>query len=670
MIPVLLLLALIMVCIWLVYSDTLARYPAITKVAYWIFLFVTPFVLFVIVEMCWNSQATSISLKYIMVNIAIYALLEIICINLVRKWHVGLIFLYVFALVTGGGNHFIVQFRRQPIQVVDLLSSSTAFAVAGQYQYDITVAIALASLIVFFAICLILAFNKAGIMISNRTRGSFVICKGIAVMAVTMLLVWVANVDFDKAYSMEVDFLSPKTTYQKTGFAPAFISFSQKTKIEEPEGYSSQVASNIIGKYADAYDDKYDSGEPSQKKPTIIVIMNESFSDLSVLGPLECVDDHLAFYRSLKDDPNMVEYGWTYVSTRGGGTANSEYEYLTGNSMLFMSGLVQYATSEFDTVPSIVSVLKAQGYNAIAMHPEAASNYRREDVYSQLGFDEMLFIDDFSDVDRTVWGRVSDAGNFDKLIEVYENQDGPAFIFNVTMENHGGYEDISELEEEGVEIVDVDEQYSQYSDVVMYQSLMKNTDIALEPLMEYFRGVDEPVVICFFGDHQPSLDAQFEESIVEAGTEPSDTDISISEKYYATPYFIWSNIKTSEGETERDEEPIAIVDEDGYSSTSLNYLSALTLRYADVGLSDFDKFRLMLRESMPVVNIAGYMDATGAWHATAVQGENQTEEGESDTSVSAQKQGEAIASMIEEYEVVSYNIMFDEDRDINRYLPE
>ena len=94
-------------------------------------------------------------------------------------------------------------------------------------------------------------------------------------------------------------------------------------KISKPDGYTEQSAEEILDEYggaeAPAETEKKDTGE----QPMIITIMNESFSDLSVLGPLACTEDDLAFFHSLKDDPHTIEYGWDYVSTRGGGTSTT-----------------------------------------------------------------------------------------------------------------------------------------------------------------------------------------------------------------------------------------------------------------------------------------------------------------------------------------------------------
>ena len=134
--------------------------------------------------------------------------------------------------------------------------------------------------------------------------------------------------------------------------------------------------------------------------------------------------------------------------------------------MTYTNGINPYSSFDFTNVPSMVSILKEQCYHTIAMHPENPENWRRSVVFPKLGFDEFLSISSFEDSERTVWNRVSDLGDYQKLIEVYEAQTEPTFIFNVTMQNHGVYDGIGELKPE--EIVDVDGEYSGYSDLQMY----------------------------------------------------------------------------------------------------------------------------------------------------------------------------------------------------------
>ena len=513
-------------------------------------------------------------------------------------------------------------------------------SVAGQYTFEVAEELAFTFLILYFLFTCMWALGKMDIF-QKRTGKKRTLIKGCgAIGAAAALFFWIGSYDFPDTYNIGIDFWWQANTYQATGFAPAFISFWQRMKISKPDGYTEQSAEQIFDEYgaaeAPAETEKKDTGE----QPMIITIMNESFSDLSVLGPLACTEDDLAFFHSLKDDPHTIEYGWDYVSTRGGGTSTTEFEYLTGDSMTYTNGINPYSSFDFTNVPSMVSILKEQGYHTIAMHPENPENWRRSVVYPKLGFDEFLSISAFEDSERTVWNRVSDLGDYQKLIEVYEAQTEPTFIFNVTMQNHGGYDGIGELKPE--EIVDVDEEYSGYSDLQMYESLIAKSDQALSYLISYFEQVDRPVLICFFGDHQPALNGDFENALREAGKEDTDTDLTMTEKIYTVPYFIWSNYEIPEDYSMKNSQ--------GEDVVSTNYLGTLVRKYVGLEMPAYDRYRMNQREQIPVFNFAGYMTADGDWHD--LWAENSYRE------------------WIERYRTVQYYALFDRKRNGRYFVGE
>lgn len=243
-------------------------------------------------------------------------------------------------------------------------------------------------------------------MISDAWTGKKAIFRSCITICFAVVMGFlVSKSDLSDKYHMNIDFWNQGSTYQTYGFAPSFVAFLQKMRVSRPGGYSEQKVETILGEYmekSEATDEKSKNSCSSQQ-PTIITIMNESFSDLSALGHLECTKNDLKFFHSLKDNPRTIEFGWNYVSTRGGGTSTTEFEYLTGNSMAYVNGINPYSSFDFSGVPSMVSLLKEEGYRTIAMHPEWSANWRRSTVYPKLGFDEFLSIDSYEDSERTVW---------------------------------------------------------------------------------------------------------------------------------------------------------------------------------------------------------------------------------------------------------------------------
>ena len=626
--------------IWIYGTDMLRRFPECARALYWIFLAITPFLAFFLEELCWNPSVTGISLLNGELNVLIYLILEVLFVCLMQKGMLGLQALYICAWLVGALNYYLLKFRGQPFLATDIFALRTAMSVAGQYTFEVAEELTFTFLILYFLFTCMWALGKMEIF-QKRTGKKRILIKGCgAIGAAAALFFWIGSYDFPDTYNIWIDFWAQVNTYQTTGFAPAFISFWQRMKISKPDGYTEQSAEEILDEYgaaeAPAETEKKDTGE----QPMIITIMNESFSDLSVLGPLACTEDDLAFFHSLKDDPHTIEYGWDYVSTRGGGTSTTEFEYLTGDSMTYTNGINPYSSFDFTNVPSMASTLKEQGYHTIAMHPENPENWRRSVVYPKLGFDEFLSISSFEDSERTVWSRVSDLGDYQKLIEIYEAQTEPTFIFNVTIQNHGGYDGIGELKPE--EIVDVDEEYSGYSDLQMYESLIAKSDQALSYLISYFEQVDRPVIICFFGDHQPALNGDFENALREAGRGDTDTDLTMTEKIYTVPYFIWSNYDIPEDYSMKNSR--------GEDVVSTNYLGTLVRKYAGLELSAYDRYRMNQRAQIPVLNFAGYMTADGDWYD--LWAENSYRE------------------WIERYRTVQYYALFDRKRNGRYFVGE
>ena len=139
--------------------------------------------------------------------------------------------------------------------------------------------------------------------------------------------------------------------------------------------------------------------------------------------------------------------GYAYSSVFGGTTANSEYEFLTGNTTAFLpAGTVPYQMYVSPGDPSLVGQMEALGYTTIAAHPYRSSGWNRPTVYADYGFDEVYFESDFQDRaymrgdERT--GYVTDRCDYENLIRWYEEKEEgqPLFLFNVTMQNHSAYQ--------------------------------------------------------------------------------------------------------------------------------------------------------------------------------------------------------------------------------------
>lgn len=614
--------------LWLYGNNIFNPIKIFAKQIYVLLLIITPILMFFILEVSCNPNIRDMNIFSIFLNTLFMIFIELIILNIFKNKIYGLYLIYFGMFFIGVVNHFVIKFRNTPIMPTDIFALNTALSVSSGYQYEFTEGLSISLITTFLLISLLSVFNHLNIVNNFINKKRLIIQRFFSVSVFILSSLWIITSDFEKKFDITLDWWRPETTYYSNGFTTSFIAFLQKLKVEKPQTYSSQLSGEILGNTVKERKAVINS---AMQKPNIIVIMNETFSDLSVLGPFESTKDHLKNFYSLKNDPGIIEHGYNYVSIRGGGTPNSEFEFLTGNSMSNLPGYYPYVMFDFKNMPSIVQSVKGQGYKAIAMHPENPNNWKRNVVYPALGFDEFLSYTSFQKDDTLLINRISDLSNYKKLIEVYESQEQPVFIFSVTMQNHGGY-DFNIIKEEMR--VSVDKQYIQYSDVQEYQSLINYSDEALEYLINYFRSVDDPVIICFFGDHQPVLNNEFENKLAKSGEMYGDSDLLTTEKYFSVPYFIWSNYDTGKS--------LVINNYEGTNVTSTNYLGVQVQYYAGLNLSKYGNFLLDLKEEIPVLNRLGYLGADDKWYSFTDNSD--------------------FSEYLKKYQIVQYNGMFDKKK--------
>jgi phosphoglycerol transferase MdoB-like AlkP superfamily enzyme len=302
--------------------------------------------------------------------------------------------------------------------------------------------------------------------------------------------------------------------------------------------------------------------------------MDEAFSDPAILGELDTSEDYLPFFHRMQEGAENTITGYLNVSVCGGNTANSEFEFLTGNTMAFLpSGSIPYQQYIKSETPSLASYLSALGYTTVAMHPYYASGWQRDTVYPLLGFEQTYFLNNLKNI-TYVRQYASDRSDMNNIIRLFEEkpEGSPLFLFNVTMQNHGGYTD-----EYDNFTPDVTANGKNSKILNRYLSLLKKTDAALEDLVEYFAGQDEPVILLFFGDHQPN-------NAVARSFSYSDETLR-----YQVPYLIWANFDIEEAEN---------------ADTSANYLSTHLLEAAGVPLYDYQNFLSGLEQYYPILSAA------------------------------------------------------------------
>lgn len=483
----------------------------------------------------------------------------------------------VVAFVYGLVNHYVMAFRSTPLVPWDVFSVKTAASVAGNYDFTPTEEL-LKVCVAFVIVFLMLHFVKLKFPYGVFLRIIPVICISIILSGFVNLL-W--DDEFQTDSYLYPFLFTPAHMTKVNGMAVTFAMDMEYIFVEKPEGYSVKKAEEILESYRTKEDVPSDT-----ELPNIIVIMNEAFSDLSVLGDFETNQDYMPYIHSLQQGHENTVTGNLTVSVCGGNTANTEFEFLTGHTMdYFPVGSIPYQQYISGEIPSVASQLKELGYGTYGMHPYNSTGWNRNKVYPWLGFDEVYFVKDFTGR-RYLRDYVSDKSAYEKIIEVYENKEEgtPAFIFEVTMQNHGGYTDEYEHFTSDVNAEDLNS-----AQLDQYLSLMKVSDREFKNLVEYFRTEREKTILVFFGDHQPS-DAVVRPILRWNGVNTSNMTVEQASLRYLVPYVIWANYDIEE-ETEAD--------------TDISFLMTKVLERADMPTTAYQNFLLELEKNPKSTELLG-----------------------------------------------------------------
>lgn len=328
-----------------------------------------------------------------------------------------------------------------------------------------------------------------------------------------------------------------------------------------------------------------DADNEGDFKPNVIIVMNEAFSDLPGLFDLKD-DSVLEYFNSLRA---KYPSGTAYTSVKGNNTCSSEWECLSGvSTALTAKGAVIYQDN-CKYMNSLVNVFNRRGYYTVGVHPYHDFGYNRKNIYEAIGFQDAYFMDSFDDDADRIHGFITDEEDYKKVIELYEqnaqNGDAPFFCFNITMMNHGGYDD-GNVEPRNL---------TPFSDANEYLAILHDVDKQLKTLIEYFEKVDEPTIILFFGDHQPAIDNAFYEKYMSIDYDEIATEQL--EQVYQTPYLIWANYELNE-----DANPKRV---------SINYLSSVLLEVGNIPSTTWiDKLK-DFRDKWPIVTANFAEDAEG-----------------------------------------------------------
>jgi len=552
-----------------------------------VWMLLTPVILFLMMEHINNPYGNlNIGLKYWIINVAILEIIFIFFYYICFPYRITVIIFYGIGVVFSIANYCVGIFRNgNAIMPSDIPALKTAMNVSSNYKIELPInsfkwiSLAIICCVVTVCVCR---------MIENRMKIKTRICLGGLILVLT--LSGYMGIDFKNGYyKINLDYWEISNSYYKYGIPVTFLTLCQNTKVKKPENYKKESVIEVYNTYDD--NNNREQNITDDKRPTVIAIMNESWSDLNIIHDFESNPDYMPFWHSF-DTPVMK--GDLLVSVHGSRTCNTEFEFLTGASMRNLPRWsYPYQQYSLKTLPSLAREFKNNGYDTVAIHPGKPENWNRKNALLNLGFDRFIDKNDFIDPEYIGYF-ISDKSCYDKIIEEF-NKEKEKFIFAVTIQNHGGYNS-SRFNND--EMVQLGSELNTYTDAREYLTLIQKADQALESLFTYFEKIDEPVIICIFGDHQPYLDEEFYEKLY--GHSLKELSSEEEEKRYMTPYLIWSNYDTGIQKERK--------------NTSANFLGTLLLNASGILENPFYEYIYSMQQEITEMNRDYYRTKDGVLH--------------------------------------------------------
>lgn len=460
-------------------------------------------------------------------------LFELLMASLLGRVRLAIMVNHLLFMALGIANHVKLFFRGDPFVAGDLRSVTEAAHTINQLDFIINnrFLAAVLLLVIFF----LLLGKTRDTHAARRTR--WIASTSSLIPLIALLNGLVLNPALISQYPGITRYpWNQMVNYNQNGVVIPFLQSTRNLNISQPE----QMTQPQPGFYEIPASQK--TLKPSPDKPNIIVIMSESFADFDNIRPIQSTEPVMPFFDQLQNSPN-TRYGKLLVSIFGGGTCNTEFEFLTGSSMLFMAdGSLPYNSYFMGPTHALPDLLGQQGYRSVAIHPYLRTFWDRNLVYPAMGFDQFISMEDFP-AGGKVRDFISDKADFNQIIRSYESKqpDERLFIFSVTMQNHFPYrsseEILSELEY-NIKLPTMTEVES----VELYLSLVRQSDDALRDLIYYFSTVEEPTLVVLFGDHLPGNNNVFKNFYEDLFGKPlADLTQLETQKIYETPWLIWAN---------------------------------------------------------------------------------------------------------------------------------
>lgn len=497
-------------------------------------------------------------------------------------------------------NRIKIEARYDPLVPSDFTLIGEAATATGEYQLDLHIPVVIA--VALLAIVLLLLGLKC-----RTARPKLPLRIAVGVLAAGVFVLGMATLYPDEAIYTDLARHTPNvnqynipTVFDGLGFNYCFLHNYNLYTVRRPAGYSEQEAAGWA-----------QGGVSKTADVDVIFVQCEAFSDIMRDGVFawEETENPLYAYDQVANGERAVS-GHVIVSNYGAGTANTEYDVLTGMPTTFIS---EGNTSSFRVVrrdvPSLARTFAAAGYDNYFMHPGQAWFYNRENVYAYFGFRQQVYLDEFQGY---AWkgSFMADSSFREKFLSDWtakraQAPDTPLLAFTVTIQNHQAYPYSKYAETLPEAKLSKSVSDETLETVTVYAQGIRDSAVMLRDLTEALDGMERPTVLVFWGDHLPALGANFavyHDLGLDIGYE---TTLEGTLNTYKTPYTIWVNEAFCEHCDWNAKKAALALPENGIISDF--YLGELVYELASLEGSDpyFD-FLGTLRRELPVIRPGCY----------------------------------------------------------------
>lgn len=420
-----------------------------------------------------------------------------------------------FWLILGCINAIVLCFRITPLSLIDFSIAKSGITMLHLYLNTAQIILMTLS-IVAVIIGVITAWLR-------MPKSTVKLRKGIIVVCIAVVISMLATNALTSFATKNGVFAVLTKAYNDVGFVYCFSRSIVDNGIDKPRNYSKLAIDSALKKLEPIQED-------NELKPNLIILQLESFFDVSYMKNIECSENPIPNFTKLKE---TCSSGKLRVPSMGGGTANTEFEVLTGMNLDdFGIGEYPYQTVLKGTpCESLAYAFKEKGYRTTAIHNHTATFYGRNKVYPNLGFETFIPVEYMSDVERNELSWAKDKILDNEIFNVLESSEERDFIFAVSVQSHGKYpkEEIEfdkKITAQGFN-VELEDELELKNEFEYYINQINEVDAFLGEFIRKLNEFPEPVVLVVYGDHLPAL------------TITDDDLTNLSE--YQTEYCIWTN---------------------------------------------------------------------------------------------------------------------------------